>query len=784
MTDSLLTVRDFSRRVRRGSARRGGARTSSLDTRSAARSSASPASSGCGKTTLAYGMQRLLKPPAVITAGSVVFHDAARRRHRHQRASTPRTTARVPLGQGLDGLPGRDERAQPGDHDRRAAGRRVHDAPPGDEPGASARERVRRAARDRRGRAASGCAPIPHELSGGMRQRVMIAMALALDPQLMIMDEPTTALDVLVQREILQQISQLRDEFGFSVIFITHDLPLLLEISDRIAIMREGEIVELDTAGEHLPRPAARVHAQAARLVPAASPASAAASSAATPRSSVDDAPSSSRTSPRSTACAAPAELHALDDVSFTLRPGQTIALVGQSGSGKSTIAKILTQLETPTRGRGPARRRADPASRGSGCARYRQQRADGLPGPVRLAEPVPHDPPPPRAAAAAATTSSRATRSTTRCAACSSACSSTPDAVDRPPPARAVRRPAAARRDRPRARVAARAAGRRRAGVDARRVDPARRAEPARRPAARGGPRRALHHPRPRHGPALQRRDHGAEPAAASSSTGRPTTSSSTRSTRTPASCATSPDPETLRRRPHASDARAAARRPDARRSTHRTTAPASARHPRPWRSSAPRAFYLFTAWAAITINFFLPRMMKGDPVTAYLARNQGQHQPRGRSSRCGSCSASTTTEPLLAAVRRLLGHAAARRPRPLALHCLAPGRRGRSPRRCRGRSAWSASPRSSLPRRHVARRGRRLAARRTADVLVPVTTFFSTVPYFWLGLIVIALFSTTLGWFPAVARVRARAWSRAGTCDFIGAGDLRTARCPRSRS
>jgi peptide/nickel transport system ATP-binding protein len=80
-----------------------------------------------------------------------------------------------------------------------------------------------------------------------MRQRVMIAMALALRPQLMIMDEPTTALDVLIQREILEQISELREEFGFSVIFITHDLPLLLEISDRIAIMLKGEIVELDT---------------------------------------------------------------------------------------------------------------------------------------------------------------------------------------------------------------------------------------------------------------------------------------------------------------------------------------------------------------------------------------------------------------------------------------------------------------------------------------------------------------------------------------------------------
>jgi peptide/nickel transport system ATP-binding protein len=88
----------------------------------------------------------------------------------------------------------------------------------------------------------------PHELSGGMRQRVMIAMAMALEPQVMIMDEPTTALDVVVQREILRELARLRDELGFAVVFITHDLPLLLEISDRIAVMRRGEIVELGGA--------------------------------------------------------------------------------------------------------------------------------------------------------------------------------------------------------------------------------------------------------------------------------------------------------------------------------------------------------------------------------------------------------------------------------------------------------------------------------------------------------------------------------------------------------
>jgi peptide/nickel transport system ATP-binding protein len=89
----------------------------------------------------------------------------------------------------------------------------------------------------------------PHELSGGMRQRVIIALALALNPELVILDEPTTALDVVVQREILQQIEALKRDFGFAVLFITHDLSLLLEFADRIAIMYAGEIVESAPAG-------------------------------------------------------------------------------------------------------------------------------------------------------------------------------------------------------------------------------------------------------------------------------------------------------------------------------------------------------------------------------------------------------------------------------------------------------------------------------------------------------------------------------------------------------
>ncbi len=201
--------------------------------------------SGCGKTTLAYGIQRLLRAPAVITGGEVTFHDATgddidinaldaeqMRRFRWDKISMVFQGAMNALNPVA------------------TIGAQLEDVFEVHRPGMTRRQR-REAVVELLEIVKVGAQRIrsfPHELSGGMRQRVMIAMALALRPQLMVMDEPTTALDVLVQREILRQISQLRHEFGFSVVFITHDLPLLLEISDRIAIMREGEIVELATA--------------------------------------------------------------------------------------------------------------------------------------------------------------------------------------------------------------------------------------------------------------------------------------------------------------------------------------------------------------------------------------------------------------------------------------------------------------------------------------------------------------------------------------------------------
>jgi peptide/nickel transport system ATP-binding protein len=203
--------------------------------------------SGCGKSTLAYGIIRLLKPPAMITSGRAVFH------------------SREGLDIDWNELDAEDLRANRWEKISMVFQGAMNSLNPvisirdqfedifiTHRPEMSRRSRRARCAEllERVGVDPGRLAAYPHELSGGMRQRVMIAMAMALEPQIMIMDEPTTALDVVVQREILREITRLRDELGFAVIFITHDLPLLLEISDRIAVMRRGDIVELGDAVE------------------------------------------------------------------------------------------------------------------------------------------------------------------------------------------------------------------------------------------------------------------------------------------------------------------------------------------------------------------------------------------------------------------------------------------------------------------------------------------------------------------------------------------------------
>lgn len=208
--------------------------------------------SGCGKSTLAYAATRLLPPPGLITGGQVLFHgrdgstaDILSMSDAELRASRWQDLAIVFQG-AMNSL-----------NPVFRVGRQIADAIRAHRPGVSQKEALERAADllDMVGISPDRLRAYPHQLSGGMRQRVMIAMALALDPQVLIMDEPTTALDVVMQRQIVEQIAELRDRLGFSVIFITHDVSLLIEIADRIAIMYAGEIVEDATAQDVYRRP-------------------------------------------------------------------------------------------------------------------------------------------------------------------------------------------------------------------------------------------------------------------------------------------------------------------------------------------------------------------------------------------------------------------------------------------------------------------------------------------------------------------------------------------------
>jgi len=215
--------------------------------------------SGSGKSTLAYAMTRLLRAPGLITGGEVLFHDGR-----------PESEGGVGTVSLLDAPPSELRRLrwseiavvfQSALHALNPVitiQSQLTDVLATHRKHLSHRQRVDRAAellglvginRDR-------LESYPHELSGGMRQRVMIAMALALDPQVVIMDEPTTALDVVTQREILDEIIRLRDQLGFSVLFITHDLSLLIELADSIAVMYAGRVVEQGGAQDlfHAPR--------------------------------------------------------------------------------------------------------------------------------------------------------------------------------------------------------------------------------------------------------------------------------------------------------------------------------------------------------------------------------------------------------------------------------------------------------------------------------------------------------------------------------------------------
>ncbi|TWD74873.1 peptide/nickel transport system ATP-binding protein [Kribbella amoyensis] len=197
--------------------------------------------SGSGKSTLAYGVTRLLPPPGVISGGSVTYHppgdqpyDVMALSNAELRAFRWAETSIVFQG-AMNSL-----------NPVHKISTQLLDVIKAHEPRLSPQARLARAKDMLKlvGISADRMDAYPHQLSGGMRQRVMIGMALVLEPQIVIMDEPTTALDVVMQRQILAQLVELRERLGFSVLFITHDLSLLVEFSDRIAIMYGGRIVE------------------------------------------------------------------------------------------------------------------------------------------------------------------------------------------------------------------------------------------------------------------------------------------------------------------------------------------------------------------------------------------------------------------------------------------------------------------------------------------------------------------------------------------------------------
>ncbi|MFE3716348.1 ABC transporter ATP-binding protein [Streptomyces cyaneofuscatus] len=203
--------------------------------------------SGSGKSTLAYAVTRLLQPPGVITGGDVHYHrpggdrlDILSLSPEQLRAFRWQELSIVFQGAMNSLNPVHTVHSQ------------LTDVLKAHRPDLKKAQRTDRAKEllSLVGISADRLAAYPHQLSGGMRQRVMIAMALALEPEIVIMDEPTTALDVVMQRQILRRLVQLREQLNFSVVFITHDISLLIEFSDRIAIMYGGRIVEEAGAAE------------------------------------------------------------------------------------------------------------------------------------------------------------------------------------------------------------------------------------------------------------------------------------------------------------------------------------------------------------------------------------------------------------------------------------------------------------------------------------------------------------------------------------------------------
>jgi ABC-type glutathione transport system ATPase component len=187
----------------------------------------------------------------------------------------------------------------------------------------------------------------PHQLSGGQRQRIMIAMALALEPALLIADEPTTALDVTTQAQILKLIAELQKKHGMGVLFITHDFGVVAEIAHRVAVLREGRLVEMGAKLEVLQRPRHEYTKMLIRSVPTLQPHARPAADSVVVLETKD----LSKTYLDRSWFGRRREVRAASEVSLEVRKGQTLGIVGESGSGKSTVARCIVRLIEPSGG-------------------------------------------------------------------------------------------------------------------------------------------------------------------------------------------------------------------------------------------------------------------------------------------------------------------------------------------------------------------------------------------------------------------------------------------------
>ncbi len=323
--------------------------------------------SGSGKSTLGYALTRLQKPPARTNGGSIVFagkdiRDLDEEALRQQRQGG----FAMVLQSGMNALnPVRTIRNHFIDIFK------AHGHVPRERWDSRMRELVGKVKLPD-----SMLARYPGELSGGMRQRVSIALALSLEPQLMVFDEPTTALDVLVQHAVMDTIIELQRSEGFTAVLISHDLGIVLEATERVLVMHEGRIVEdggsrailRDPQDEYTQMLLSHYADPRAEVVslPGFPDRSLRAESgekrqeATTSHATVGTRERSAAKNPivvdglvKTYAPPRRGEepVRAVRDVSFILEPGQSLALVGQSGSGKSTIAKMLTGVEKPTSG-------------------------------------------------------------------------------------------------------------------------------------------------------------------------------------------------------------------------------------------------------------------------------------------------------------------------------------------------------------------------------------------------------------------------------------------------